>query len=293
MENLLGKKVRNFSQSGAGFTLIELLVVIAIIGILSGIGVTTLYAWRVQAQNAERVAGAKTIQIAMDRYYQANGRYPYPTLPASCTSCATDENNGEQIDGCVVNFNNGWDGLRQALAPYIKDLPNDPLDVSTTTNNKYHWHVIVSSPKDKYQHYIIVVGLEKSGSEEVFDDSGMIRGNIYRQAIIWGSNILGSISYHSDSAEAQGNNQTCNQIANRAPLNGMNLYCGKIDWDKSKTSDSGVFESGTYYNYCIGNIYKLPSNPVAAQDDRWCGELGYLERRVPDGRDCPYFDLEE
>ncbi len=59
-----------------GFTLIELLVVIAIIGILSSVVLASLNSARLKARDARRVADLKQIQIALELYYDANGKYP-------------------------------------------------------------------------------------------------------------------------------------------------------------------------------------------------------------------------
>lgn len=59
-----------------GFTLIELLVVIAIIGILSSVVLASLNSARQKGRDARRVADIKQLQLALELYYDANGRYP-------------------------------------------------------------------------------------------------------------------------------------------------------------------------------------------------------------------------
>jgi|GEM_PF-690856 len=67
----------NFSpENSRGFTLIELLVVIAIIGILSSVVLVSLNSARTKARDTKRVADIKQIQLALEMYYEANGRYP-------------------------------------------------------------------------------------------------------------------------------------------------------------------------------------------------------------------------
>ncbi len=63
-----------------GFTLIELLVVIAIIGVLSSIVLASLNTAREKARDAKRVADFKTIDLALELYFDKYGRYP--TSPA-------------------------------------------------------------------------------------------------------------------------------------------------------------------------------------------------------------------
>lgn len=60
----------------SGFTLIELLVVIAIIGILSSVVLASLNSARQKGRDARRISDLKQIQLALELYYDANGKYP-------------------------------------------------------------------------------------------------------------------------------------------------------------------------------------------------------------------------
>ncbi len=62
-----------------GFTLIELLVVIAIIGLLSTIVVASLSTVRKKARDAKRVADTKSLELAMEVFFDTNRRYPDAT----------------------------------------------------------------------------------------------------------------------------------------------------------------------------------------------------------------------
>jgi general secretion pathway protein G len=69
---------RFFSKTGEssrGFTLIELLVVIAIIGILSSVVLASLNSARTKARDTRRISDIKQIQIALELYFDANGKY--------------------------------------------------------------------------------------------------------------------------------------------------------------------------------------------------------------------------
>lgn len=83
-----------------GFTLIELLVVIAIIGILASIIMVSLGSARAKGRDAKRISDIRTIQLALEEYYNDNGTYP--------TSI----------------YNN-------SLANYLAVVPVDPKDSST------------------------------------------------------------------------------------------------------------------------------------------------------------------
>ncbi len=59
-----------------GFTLIELLVVIAIIGVLSSIVLASLNTARTKGQDAARIADVKSLEMAMELYYNDYSGYP-------------------------------------------------------------------------------------------------------------------------------------------------------------------------------------------------------------------------
>ena len=59
-----------------GFTLIELLVVVAIISILSSVVMASLNSARVKGKDAARMENVKSLKIALELFYNANGGYP-------------------------------------------------------------------------------------------------------------------------------------------------------------------------------------------------------------------------
>lgn len=63
-------------KKNKGFTLIELLVVIAIIGILSSVVLASLNSARQKSRDAKRISDIKQIQVALELYFDSNGRYP-------------------------------------------------------------------------------------------------------------------------------------------------------------------------------------------------------------------------
>jgi len=68
-----------FKNSQKGFTLIELLVVIAIIGILSSVVLASMNTARKKARDARRQADLKSLQLALESYYDTNSAYPTVT----------------------------------------------------------------------------------------------------------------------------------------------------------------------------------------------------------------------
>lgn len=59
-----------------GFTLIELLVVIAIIGVLASIVIVSLSSSKAKGRDAKRISDIKTIQLALETYYNDFQSYP-------------------------------------------------------------------------------------------------------------------------------------------------------------------------------------------------------------------------
>ncbi len=68
-----------FKNSSKGFTLIELLVVIAIIGILSSVVLASMNTARKKARDARRQADLKSMQLALESFYDTNSAYPTVT----------------------------------------------------------------------------------------------------------------------------------------------------------------------------------------------------------------------
>jgi prepilin-type N-terminal cleavage/methylation domain-containing protein len=63
-------------KQNRAFTLIELLVVIAIIGLLSSIVLASLNTAREKGANAARISDVKSLETAMELYYDDHGTYP-------------------------------------------------------------------------------------------------------------------------------------------------------------------------------------------------------------------------
>ena len=92
-----------------GFTLIELLVVIAIIGILSTLDVISLNNARQKARDAKMVSDIKSIQTALELYYNDYNSYPFA---AGAGNLPTSIGSGTQV--------------------YMQQVPNDPAGVPYT-----------------------------------------------------------------------------------------------------------------------------------------------------------------
>lgn len=104
------------TSTARGFTLIELLVVIAIIGVLSSVVLSSLNTARMKARDARRIADLAQIRTALELFYDDKGYYPQ-------SSCGWDCN------GYRYSYNSSsWDAFAADLAPYLADVPKDPLN---------------------------------------------------------------------------------------------------------------------------------------------------------------------
>jgi len=116
-----------FFKKNKGFTLIELLVVIAIISVLASIVLVSLNTARVKGRDARRLADIKSIQNALELYYDGVGA-------------------GNYVIGT-------YSALSAALTPnYIPAIPQDPSGgtvtyfyaaSSATTPSSYHLGAIM------------------------------------------------------------------------------------------------------------------------------------------------------
>lgn len=108
-----------------GFTLIELLVVIAIIGLLSSVVLASLNTARMKSRDVTRISHLKELRTALELYHLDKGYYP----PADC---------GWDCNGYRYSYSAAsWDALALELAPYMSDLPVDPVNTGCapwTTN---------------------------------------------------------------------------------------------------------------------------------------------------------------
>lgn len=96
-----------------GFTLIELLIAAVIISIIFLVTISWLKSTPLQTRDSKRVADIQQVQLALERYYNDNNQYPQTPQDWWVADCRGSK---------------GWNNiLGPALAPYLRQLPNDPL----------------------------------------------------------------------------------------------------------------------------------------------------------------------
>lgn len=114
-----------------GFTLIELLVVISIISLLSSVVLTSLSGARASARNTQRQQDLRSIQTALEMYYNDHGQYPQTFdskffrdgIFVANKNCPDADNGKNWIPGLVENG-------------YINSLPDDPRTGRSTLNER-------------------------------------------------------------------------------------------------------------------------------------------------------------
>jgi len=122
-------KPKNLNQSG--FTLIELLVVISIISFLASIMLVNLATIRIKTRDLVRIQNKENIKKALIFYQMEQGNFPNsdtgsgPTYKESCIAGTSET--------CFGGFITGYDGLRDALSPYVSgNLLNKPYSPNPT-----------------------------------------------------------------------------------------------------------------------------------------------------------------
>lgn len=123
-------------KKSKSFTLIEMLVVVFIIGILATLIIISVSSARAKGRDTKRVADLKSIQTALEMFYEVNGKYP-------TTDGATPDINPDQtgsysttwVDSKVaLEWENGL-GSQSFLGKYISPLPKEPTPGSITIVN--------------------------------------------------------------------------------------------------------------------------------------------------------------
>lgn len=273
------------------FTLIELMVVVGIIAALAGIGIFLVPSQKARIRNANRMVEAKLLQLGMERYYVAHGKYPYPQTDVTGASISFGPANldaqGNYLNsqpwcGSPVDF--GWQALRALLVPkYIDHLPLDPLMTGPGAGDKSHaWNVIVSGPSDDSQHYVIELPLEKAGASGIIQGDGLISGNV---------DIEIGMFYHGDYMIYTMETETTRV----GPDAGSSFLCNGWGWNAvspyyqgarvacgvSNFSGNAKFPAGKYYTACVGSVRHLNDEAPTNIGNIWSYCDNTLDRDYP------------
>lgn len=134
------------NRKSFGFTLIELLIVITIIGILVAAGIYSWQSAQLKGRDNRRKTDIKTVQQALENYFQINGKYPSTT--GGVITC--------NLSGSTNQ--NPWGGpFTCGTNTYIQRLPTDP----TLQAGGYYY----SNPT--FATYIISANMENPNDSEV------------------------------------------------------------------------------------------------------------------------------
>lgn len=130
-----------------GFTLIELLVVIAIIGLLSTIVIASLTSSKAKGRDAKRVSDVRSIQLALESFYNDYGYYP-PNI---------------------------YSGTPNIAPTYIPAVPKDPRDNTTqypyvTANSIPSSNCVAANKPIKY-HVAAYMESDKNSNPSLMQDA--------------------------------------------------------------------------------------------------------------------------
>lgn len=127
-----------------GFTLIELLIVIAIIGLLATLAIVSLTSAQRKARDTKRVADIKSMQTALELYYNTESQYP------------------------LLAAGDDWADLQTELTNYVTTLPVDPSNDSGDAYTYASENVAVGQPSLRY---VLIAELEDDNNPGLDQDT--------------------------------------------------------------------------------------------------------------------------
>ncbi|MEO7993553.1 MAG: type II secretion system protein [bacterium] len=166
-----------------GFTLIELLVVITIIGILAAIALPNYIKAKNKAKEVQVIAGAHSIQIAVERYAVDNNRYPPFLIGGDIEGWKNwhgkyDEPNPDPSDGA-----NRWVVDPLISYAYLSAYPenpfvDEPATVVASTSNGGSQNPGDGDPRFGFNGRAMGNGLETPQWHRIWSGDGAFKKNM-------------------------------------------------------------------------------------------------------------------
>ena len=156
-------------MSRKGFTLIELLVVIAIIGLLATIVLVSVNSVRAKARDTKRISNLREISIALEVFYDQQGRYPQSS-GGPCWDLCSQASHMQYFMNCLEQgINCGFTTTN--FQTVMANVPSDPLD-DPTENQGFYYHYFTGYEGRGPECYILGVRLETNHSALDSDADG-------------------------------------------------------------------------------------------------------------------------
>lgn len=164
-----------------GFTLIELMIAISIVAIISAVGLVTYSRAQILGRDAKRKQDLRSIQVALELFYQKNRRYP-------CSGNWLSSGSGtDWLKDVPVAADPGCPVTSTSIAPtYINRTPQDPLNTGVYIYRIWTegWNACTM-----HQGYMLVTDLENSSDKDTITNTPTdICGTTTPQGA-WGANF--------------------------------------------------------------------------------------------------------
>ncbi len=145
------------TSSKKGFTLIELMVTISIIAIIAAVGITTFSQAQKLGRDARRKQDLRSLSIALELFYQKNGRYPCSGTNWVASNAANWLSDSTACGGSGLNIS----------PAFISSSPKDPTGINNgspwaTNQRGYGYHSWNTTYNGCAQgtYYILITQLE-------------------------------------------------------------------------------------------------------------------------------------